>query len=182
MDDEELLVSEFQRKLGLLYFVRQGVTGPIKIGRTSNFTSRLRMLQTGCAAPLRVIATFEDAGWQEQIWHRAFAKQRMAGEWFEPTEALLDAIDHFRDHWDWPRSFEGDETEYLLDLIDIVGEFMASGDIEDGADLKRAFEHAEKDHQWFAEKGLYDERFPLLIQAAVIQEEIARLTTITNEG
>jgi len=160
MDDDEPPIGEFQRKLGLLYFVRQGISGPIKIGRTSNFESRLRMLQTGSPAPLRVLSTVENMGWQEPIWHLAFAPQRMAGEWFEPTEDLLDAIEHWPENWDWPRVMDGGDTELLLDLIDIVGELFCCGDINSWDDYRKAFKHAREDNEWFASMGLYDERFP----------------------
>lgn len=167
MTEDDLPISELQHKLGALYFVRSGEQGLIKIGRTSNFELRVKTLQTGSAAPLQAVGVFESLGWQEAIWHRAFAAVRLGGEWFEPTPDLLASIEHFREHWDWPRAFDGAETELLLDLIDIVGEAVVCGDLQDAAELKHEIRRAEECHRELAGYGMYDERFQEMMLAYV---------------
>lgn len=165
MTEDELPVSELQHKLGVLYFVRSGEHGPIKIGRTSNFEIRLKTLQTGSATTLQTVAVFDRLGWQEAIWHRAFGSARIGGEWFEPTADLIASIEHFREHWDWPRAFDGAETELLLDLIDIVGEAVVCGDLQNGAELKLEMRRAEECHRELARCGMYDARFQEMMLA-----------------
>jgi hypothetical protein len=87
-----------------VYFVQAVNGGPIKIGFTSHYdpTRRLRQLQLFSAEELRLIGLIraqtrdEGSGLRtgreralEQSLHRRFAAQRIRGEWFEPSDALL---------------------------------------------------------------------------------------------
>lgn len=84
-------IEEARRRHGSLYFIQVGDAGPIKIGRGKNPRKRLAALQTGNPHRLRIVATTPD-GFTEQWWHGKFSHLRMEGEWFEPADELINAI------------------------------------------------------------------------------------------
>lgn len=77
------------------YFISKGWPGPIKIGRSINPPARLRSLQTGCPDRLFLIATA--LGDIEKDLHRRFGYSRIRGEWFNPSDALMDWIEDLDD-------------------------------------------------------------------------------------
>jgi hypothetical protein len=80
---------------GLVYFIQSGDDGPIKIGFTRNLAARLRQLQTGHPAKLRVLRAFRGDERLEAWLHRHFAAHRLNGEWFTPHRDLLRyLVDH----------------------------------------------------------------------------------------
>lgn len=72
-----------------VYFIRAGEDGPIKIGIAFNPYLRLDELQTGNPYRLRLIGARPGGLADERGLHRTFAADRLEGEWFKPTEALL---------------------------------------------------------------------------------------------
>lgn len=78
----------------LVYFVRVGGEGPIKIGFTSNLASRLRGLQVAHTGAVTVLATISDADPRrvEKALHQRFAHLRVAREWFRADPELLEYI------------------------------------------------------------------------------------------
>lgn len=75
-----------------VYFVRfksGDPTEPIKIGVTANMRARMRVLQTASAYPIEVLATIVGDDNVEHRLHRKFAADRLNGEWFRPSEALI---------------------------------------------------------------------------------------------
>ena len=55
----------------------------VKIGYTGNKPeARLAALQTGCPAPLTLIAYIDGSPELERDFHNTFADLRMTGEWF----------------------------------------------------------------------------------------------------
>jgi hypothetical protein len=85
--DEE--TDEF--KGDALYFIREGLDGPIKIGR-GNPQDRLKTLQIGNPRRLCIMGVVEHNGYAEAFWHVVFSELRLIGEWFKPTSELLSAI------------------------------------------------------------------------------------------
>lgn len=80
-----------------LYFIRRGENGPIKIGVSTRIENRVRMLQTGCAEELRVLAVVEQTSdISERKLHRRFRRFQQSGEWFSPEPELLALIDSLR--------------------------------------------------------------------------------------
>lgn len=80
-----------------IYFIQQGQDGPVKIGMSRQPFQRLEALQAANPDQLYLIAivtaTFDCS---ETRLHKQFAKDRIRGEWFAPSSALLDWIDrHF---------------------------------------------------------------------------------------
>lgn len=70
------------------YFVRRGNDGPIKIGRAKSIAKRVSQLLVSSPDPLVLLAVVpqEDA---ESIMHDRFATDRLRGEWFAASNALL---------------------------------------------------------------------------------------------
>lgn len=79
-----------------VYFVQAEELRLIKIGVTGRLEVRLRGLAQ--ASPDRLVALgvqhCEDGGALETALHARFAHARVHGEWFLPTEPLLDYIEY----------------------------------------------------------------------------------------
>lgn len=77
----------------VVYFIRRGIDGPIKIGRSCDVTKRMSALQISCAEPLMLLATTSGDYRLEAILHKRFGAARLEGEWFRPVEELLRHIE-----------------------------------------------------------------------------------------
>ena len=77
----------------MIYYIACSSTMRVKIGYTGkDVDARLRALQTGSAAPLRLIAVHVGDKAEEARLHEKFAAHRVHGEWFEICEELFDHI------------------------------------------------------------------------------------------
>lgn len=76
----------------VVYFVQDGLGGPIKIGRTESLRARLNTLQSAHARKLIVLGLLGEWPGLEDQMHALFAKERMTGEWFSPSLELLKFI------------------------------------------------------------------------------------------
>jgi len=76
-----------------IYFIQSGLDGPIKIGISNNPKKRMRELQHSCPFELRMVGIIKNGGkeWEDKL-HRKFAHSRMKGEWYKPTQTLLQCI------------------------------------------------------------------------------------------
>lgn len=72
-----------------VYFVRAGMDGPFKIGRSTNVPDRVATLQTANHASLRLVAQLPGGVEVERLLHRRFAPCRLHGEWFEASADLI---------------------------------------------------------------------------------------------
>jgi hypothetical protein len=72
-----------------VYLIRQGESGPIKIGTSTDVESRLASLQTANPEPLHLLRTFDGDERIERAIHGRFAHLRLRGEWFKPAAELL---------------------------------------------------------------------------------------------
>jgi hypothetical protein len=73
----------------MIYFIRAGAEGPVKIGLTENAEQRLEAFQTVHYETLYLIRTC-DGSYREEMWfHRQFEKYALRGEWFHYNEAML---------------------------------------------------------------------------------------------
>jgi hypothetical protein len=85
--------SPTREKRGLVYFVEGSAGGLIKIGFTRfRMADRLRQLQVGSPVPLRVRATVEAPMSVERWLHATFLDDRSHGEWFRPSDRLMDFL------------------------------------------------------------------------------------------
>lgn len=75
-----------------LYFIRQGSSGPIKIGRASSPHRRREELQGGNHEQLVLLAYFAGGARVERLAHEAFSELHIRGEWFRAERPLLDFI------------------------------------------------------------------------------------------
>lgn len=82
----------------MVYFIRQGRDGPIKIGRVrggdKDALRRLSELQVSSSQRLWLLATQDIP---EGYLHRLFAKERERGEWFQASPRLVEYIRRIRD-------------------------------------------------------------------------------------
>lgn len=69
----------------MVYFIRSGKRGAIKIGWAKDVSKRLRILQTGSAEELSLIGAIPGGKRLERQIHERFAADRLTGEWFKPT-------------------------------------------------------------------------------------------------
>lgn len=73
-----------------LYFLLNPALGIIKIGIARNVGKRRIALEQACGVPLVVLRVVPGGALFEKDLHNAFAPQRLRGEWFAPSEALLE--------------------------------------------------------------------------------------------
>lgn len=76
----------------MIYFLRAGDDGPVKIGWTKDgktLARRIATLQTGQPHKLAILRTLEAQRWVEGWLHGFFVGVRMAGEWFTYREDML---------------------------------------------------------------------------------------------
>lgn len=76
----------------VVYFVRRGNDGPIKIGKSKDVDSRIETLQCSSAERLILLGTLPGGSFLERILHAAFADSRLEGEWFDATDELLSLL------------------------------------------------------------------------------------------
>lgn len=95
-----------------LYFIQQGERGPIKIGKARDPRARLANMQVGNAQRLYLLGIIPNGSTFEPVLHRAFWRNRIRGEWFSPTPALLAYIAEYAER---PGASELDDP--LLDVL-----------------------------------------------------------------
>lgn len=77
----------------MIYFIQAGKNGPIKIGFTQNsINDRLNSLQNATYEELELIGTCNGEIEDEKKIHSIFNSIKIRGEWFRPTEDLLNFI------------------------------------------------------------------------------------------
>ena len=78
----------------MIYFIQQGITGPIKIGFTKGTSalSRIKQMQTGNPEELLCLSTLDGGVPEELSLHLQFHAYRLRGEWFHPSQSILDYI------------------------------------------------------------------------------------------
>ena len=74
-----------------LYFVRSA-DGFCKIGRSNDVRRRLSILRAASPHRLWMPYFLKGKGWQERVWHKAFAYNHHNGEWFRWDDKLAAAI------------------------------------------------------------------------------------------
>ena len=83
----------------MIYAVQCGGSGPIKLGITSkNPQRRLSQLQTSHHEPLTLLASQQVANDLEfeKSLHEMCADDRIRGEWFKPSDLVLEIVDQMR--------------------------------------------------------------------------------------
>ena len=117
-DDPENSYIPVNRESIKLYFIQEGMRGPIKIGLSKDPQERLKALQTGNSKKLRMLWYIEPKTLEvESILHKAFDEHRICGEWFYPNGDLLNLILETICH-----SFDGTIYETNKFMFDLGGE------------------------------------------------------------
>lgn len=76
-----------------VYFMRPaGLAGPIKIGWSTDPARRARVIGKHQGFPLDVLGRVHGARHLESVLHRHFAADRLGGEWFAPSDTLLETV------------------------------------------------------------------------------------------
>lgn len=76
----------------MIYFVRQGSHGPIKIGYSAEPIRRVKELRTGSPAPLFILTTVPGERTDELAIHRRLRRYRGEGEWFAHDTEVFSVI------------------------------------------------------------------------------------------
>lgn len=75
-----------------VYFLRCDSSGLIKIGVSTNVAHRVSAIQSGSPTQMTLLATEEGGQEREKQLHDTYAEHRVRGEWYRPTDELLDYI------------------------------------------------------------------------------------------
>lgn len=88
-----------------IYFIQAEQGGLIKIGYAHNVLKRLQGVQRMCPIKLRVLAIVENASDRdEKRLHKYLIEFRQYGEWFEPSEEVMRAINELGKPFDGPKA------------------------------------------------------------------------------
>ena len=82
----------------MIYAIRAGSFGSIKIGRATNPIARLAELQTAHHEVLNLLAAVKWPDDTETRLHRHLAEYKLIGEWFKPSELVLWVVEMMRDY------------------------------------------------------------------------------------
>jgi hypothetical protein len=85
------LLREFINFHGV-YFIQAGKDGPIKIGWTNDLANRLSTFQVANYRTLHVRAVMLGKAAIERPTQRLFRNDRIRGEWFKPSDGLLEYV------------------------------------------------------------------------------------------
>jgi hypothetical protein len=83
----------------VIYFVRSGHAGPIKIGCSCNPDERIKSLCTATSWPIERMALMEGGPFLERQLHKRFAHLRIRGEWYDPGPDLIDFVQREGEPW-----------------------------------------------------------------------------------
>lgn len=130
---EEVSLNEAPEGGGV-YVLRQGVIGPFKIGVARNIRRRLWHLQMSSGYPLHFIGELSGAREEERRLHEAFGHLRLHGEWFAPSQELLDLA-----RWNPPGRDHGlsRRTRTRIALGIVFGSVLGTYEHQDPTELTR---------------------------------------------
>ena len=118
----------------MVYFIQQGVDGPIKIGTSPSPVRRLNQLQTSNPCKLRLIGTIEGSYKEESVLHIMFKDHRRVGEWFDPSLELCQFIEENS------QSIINIETISMVDDVTIdVGKYQDEELFEEYTKLAKSY-------------------------------------------
>lgn len=111
------------------YFIRGERSGLVKIGKSNSPRNRLATLATASAEPLTLLAV----GGDEAQYHERFASDRVHGEWFRSSPAMMALIAELgipsaKDHVDI-RDIEDVRRGRRLQIWRICNDFMTSKEL-----------------------------------------------------
>ena len=75
-----------------VYFIQSADSKQIKIGRSTNIKKRMKAMQIGSSAKLKLLGTIPGSSGTETIIHNKFRHLRQTGEWHLPGDDLVKFI------------------------------------------------------------------------------------------
>ena len=75
-----------------VYVIRQGISGPVKVGYTRSLGVRMDDLQRGNPDQLELVIATPGTLKNERRLHKLFAKQRVLGEWFRLEGPVMEFV------------------------------------------------------------------------------------------
>lgn len=97
----------------MIYAIQAVGLDLVKIGKAKDPEKRLKMLQTGSAVPLHLVASVAWSDLHEGMIHRRFAAHRRLGEWFE----INDEISEFVQVMNCPNATEQKKFEVAMQIL-----------------------------------------------------------------
>jgi hypothetical protein len=85
-----------RNRRSVVYFIRQGDDGPVKVGTSHDLQLRLQQLQGANPHPLKILVAVPGDEKREVEIHFALAKHRLHGEWFAAHPEVLEFIEGVR--------------------------------------------------------------------------------------
>jgi hypothetical protein len=76
-----------------VYFIQDSGSGLIKIGYSTNVNSRLQAIQQGMPTEVKLLKYIHGDKELESELHERFSESRQRGEWFKPTNELLEFVE-----------------------------------------------------------------------------------------
>lgn len=76
----------------MIYFMREGTDGPVKIGRAADVELRRRAIHASGHPNMTVIRTLDAKDWVECWFHRRFSDHRIKGEWFSYVPEMISDV------------------------------------------------------------------------------------------
>lgn len=78
-----------REQVGIVYFLRAGDQGPVKIGFTFDYARRFFNLQSSHYEKLVTLAVFMGRRFDEHRLHRILSRHKIRGEWLRPDPQVF---------------------------------------------------------------------------------------------
>lgn len=101
--------GETNSQLPFVYFIQSEKTDLVKIGQTLQPHQRLTALQTGSPDKLRILKVIHARENAEKLLHQHFESDKSHGEWFNPSQRLVNFIDSLQGLSDFENGTVGEK-------------------------------------------------------------------------
>jgi hypothetical protein len=117
----------------VVYFAQEGDNGPVKVGWSRDAAERLGNLAVGNSNRLRLLHTVPGGPALELHIHELLAEHRIRGEWFHPSQPVLDLIGKVQQ---FGSSFFGAGFAEPVDLSNLFIRQQSTGSADDVARME----------------------------------------------
>lgn len=90
-------IAAMQKKTKYIYFMFAKESRSVKIGMANDPKDRLSVLQIGNSASMEIITCIRARPELERVLHHYFRETRIRGEWFSPSQKLMQLFDDLVD-------------------------------------------------------------------------------------
>lgn len=88
----DLINSISEKPTRYIYFIENLFNSEIKLGVSSDIDTRLKQISSDIKSPVKLIKLINGDEQKEKELHKRFSNDRVHGEWFKPSDELLDFI------------------------------------------------------------------------------------------